>query len=224
MWSPFVTSPGGFWQSQKLLKSGSPNDHMVCLKYCCDLLNNYRKNWVVMMSDRIFHVVQKQVFVRLDGALPLWGSFITSTIFPCVGQFDWKPAAGLSVLLGVNFFSQQAWIMLRPAAIQLFMFLTHYWMSDTVMVTGSCSGKLLWSAATLKLRKIFSLPITISKVYPHLTLKITYSNLCGSAFLDFAHYSSTIAFYSHYCYMLLTLRIIVFQSLSHFQLFVTQRT
>lgn len=202
---------------------------MVCFKYCCDLLNNYSKNWIVMMSDRIFYVVGKQVFVSLDGALPLWGSFIMSTIFPCVGQFDWKPAVGLSVLLGVSSFSQQAWIMFRPDVVQLFIFLTHYWMSDTVRVTGSCSGscsgKLLWSAATLKLRKIFSLPITISKVYSHLTLKTTYSNLCGSVFLDFAHSLSTIAFHSHYCYMLLTfLRITVVQSLSHFQYFVTQRT
>ena len=57
-------------------------------------------------------------------------------------------AAGSSVLLGVHalVFQPVGVNMSGPGAVQLFMFLICCWTSAAVMVTGSCSGRFLWTA------------------------------------------------------------------------------
>lgn len=46
----------------------------------------------------------------------------------------------------VSFYSKKGSNMSRPGVVKLFMFLILCWMSATMMVTGSCSERLLWFA------------------------------------------------------------------------------
>ena len=57
-----------------------------------------------MIPERTFHVVKRQVIGWLDGAVPLWGSFMTNTVLPCVSSLgeNLMLLAGSSVLLSVH--------------------------------------------------------------------------------------------------------------------------
>ena len=83
----------------------------------------------------------------------LVNSWMISTVCPLVNRSVWVPSISSYFICvarrswrAVSFFSQQVWILSGPGTVQLFIPDTLSWMSAIVMVPGSCSGSLLWSA------------------------------------------------------------------------------